>query len=106
MTPTTEHPFKYSFTTCFKERVIADLLKPGVGGKVLEMGCGSAYFSTVLKSEFPNAGFEYTGIDLAGEAVEAAKRFTEGSGKIVEGDVTAMPFADGEFQDILYLDVI
>ena len=100
------HPFKYSFTTCFKERVIRQLLHPEVGHRVLEMGCGSAYFATVLADEFPNTDFEYTGLDMAEESLKWARSYVNDKGKLIQGSVTAMPFASESFDDILYLDVI
>lgn len=100
------HPFQYSFTTCFKERVVTELLRPKVGGEILEMGCGSAYFFSVLQREFPEQRFHYTGIDREPDAVAAAQKFCGSSASILAGDVTKMPFADNQFDDILYLDVI
>ena len=101
-----EHPFRYSFTTCFKERVVRDFLRPQVGHRVLEMGCGSAYFATVLASAFPDVQFEYVGLDMAGASLESAKAFVNGHGKLVQGSVLEMPFEPETFDDVLYLDVI
>jgi SAM-dependent methyltransferase len=100
------HPFTYSFTTCFKEKVIADMLRPQVGRKILEMGCGSAYFKTVLDGQFPGEHIEYVGIDMSDDALKAAQSFVGKDGKVLKGSVTNMPFKDGEFDDVLYLDVI
>jgi ubiquinone/menaquinone biosynthesis C-methylase UbiE len=101
-----EHPFTYSFTTCFKERVIIDMLKANVGQNVLEMGCGSAYFATALRRGIPGSSFRYSGIDMADQALEVARTFVEPQDRLMKGDVAAMPFKDGEFDTVLYLDVI
>ncbi len=113
MTTTTEisksptHPFTYSFTTCFKVEEITKMLKDTPPkGEVLEMGCGSAYFLTVLRKEFPEANFKFTGIDLEKDAVDVAKPFLKPGDEIVHGSVEDMPFTDNKFDLILYLDVI
>lgn len=102
----TNHPFKYSFTTCFKERVISRMLGANPSGKILEMGCGSAYFSTVLNREFPAGEYEYHGIDMEQDAVKAAKQFVKDENKIVIGSVEKMEYENDSFDNILYLDVI
>ena len=103
---TATHPFTYSFTTCFKEEVILDRLGGAPQGKVLEMGCGSAYFANVLRRKFPMAPFTYVGIDLEPDAVNTAKAFITNKDSIVHGSVEAMPFEDQHFDSVLYLDVI
>jgi SAM-dependent methyltransferase len=70
------------------------------------MGCGSAYFATVLASDFAGEDVEYTGIDMSKEAILAARRFLRKRDRAIIGSVTDMPFADGQFDDVLYLDVI
>lgn len=100
------HPFTYSFTTCFKERAIVEMFGRGPGPQVLEMGCGSAYFATVLRSSFPKAEFVYSGLDMEAAALTVAKNFVQPSDRTVQGSVTAMPFDNQTFDDIMYLDVI
>jgi ubiquinone/menaquinone biosynthesis C-methylase UbiE len=100
------HPFKYSFTTCFKERVVSEFLKPDIGHRVLEMGCGSAYFASVMSAAFPKTKFEYVGIDMADASLEYARHYVGPRGELVKGSVMEMPFSDNSFNDVLYLDVI
>ena len=101
------HPFTYSFTTCFKEKEIVRMLKnTQLAGNVLEMGCGSAYFATVLRREFPGAKFKFTGIDLEKDAVDVARPFLVEGDDIINCSVENMPFDDNKFDVVLYLDVI
>lgn len=103
---TLEHPFRYSFTTCFKERIVANFLDLKNNDKVLEMGCGSAYFFSVLKRYFSKIKFFYSGIDMEKDAVQAAQFFCGPEASISNGDVSALHFQNGQFDKILYLDVI
>ena len=64
--------------------------------RVLDIGCGNGRFYSVLKER--NA--VYTGVDNSkGLLAEAKTKYPEAN--FVEGDATALPFADGSF-DIAY----
>jgi ubiquinone/menaquinone biosynthesis C-methylase UbiE len=102
-----DHPFRYSFTTCFKERVIADLLPLKNGDRVLELGCGSAYFETVLRRRFSGVEFQYVGLDMSAEALSTSAKFIDPQrSKLITGDVCHVPENDSSFDVVLYLDVI
>ncbi len=70
--------------------------------KVLDAGCGTGGF---LKSAAVKAcGWRMTGVDLSPLAVQLAR---ERSGaEVREGSITALPFADGEFDAVVTGDVI
>lgn len=106
MTVQFDHPFRYSFTTCFKERHIIRLLQPRPGHSILEVGCGSAYFYSVLKRYFPNDAVSYSGIDIEDNALRCARQLYGSDVRLLKGDVTSLPFPDSNFDDVLYLDVI
>ena len=106
MSTNLEHPFRYSFTTCFKERVIEKMLGPKPGAQILEMGCVSAYFYSVLKRNVAGEKFHYTGIDMEDDAISAAQSFCGSEATIQKGNVSEMTFPTASFDDVLYLDVI
>lgn len=106
MSTTSIHPFRYSFTTCFKEEVIAEMLKGRTGQSLLEMGCGSAYFSTALRRRLPSDSFKYVGIDLEPDAIKVAKEYIKPTDTVKLDSVTGMSFAENTFDSIVYLDVI
>lgn len=108
MTPevTPTHPFQFSFTTCFKERIVAEFLEGRVGGRLLEMGCGSAYFATALRRHLPSTTFQYHGVDIEPDAVAVAQQFVKGDDVVKAGSVMDLPYQDDYFDSIIYLDVI
>ncbi|MFH2096808.1 MAG: class I SAM-dependent methyltransferase, partial [Bacteroidota bacterium] len=68
---------------------------------VLEIGCAYGFFGEVMLNEFP--GSEYTGIDIARDAVEHGKN--QLGLELVCGDYLNHQFP-GLFSDIFMLDVI
>jgi ubiquinone/menaquinone biosynthesis C-methylase UbiE len=67
--------------------------------KVLEVGCGSGYYSEVLATLLP-AGVQYTGIDYS-DAMIARARAHYPSTAFEVADATRLPYADGAF-DIVF----
>jgi malonyl-CoA O-methyltransferase len=60
---------------------------------ILDLGCGTGYFSTALRERFPRA--DYIGLDLAGGMIDVARqRFPDGTRWIV-GDAESLPLAAG-----------
>lgn len=66
---------------------------------LLEVGCGSGYYSEVLGTLLPG-GVKYTGIDYS-EAMIARARAHYPAAAFEVGDATRLPYADGAF-DIVF----
>lgn len=66
--------------------------------KILEIGCGPGALAGALHRWYPNA--KVTGIDRDSEFVRFAKGHEEGP-FFVEGDATALPFADQSFDVVI-----
>lgn len=73
------------------------------GSHVLEVGCGTAYLSRLLKSAEPSIGI--TAIDIDDGFIEAAKRLAENEGindiDFYVGDAEALPFRDDMFDCVV-----
>ena len=70
--------------------------------RVLDAGCGTGGFLKAMRARQP--GWQLTGVDLSPLACQLAR---ERSGADVrEGSITALPFADGEFDAVVTGDVI
>jgi ubiquinone/menaquinone biosynthesis C-methylase UbiE len=87
----------------FNERVAADFvdrlqLRPGV--KVLDVACGSGN----LAIPAARAGAEVTGVDIAPNLLEQARRRAEAEkliAKFDEGDAEKLPYADASFDVVM-----
>jgi SAM-dependent methyltransferase len=80
---------------------LARLLPTG-SARVLDAGCGTGGFIRSLQAA--NRGWQVTGLDLSPMACRLARERT--GVEIVEGSITALPFADGAFDAITTGDVI
>ena len=80
------------------EHVLAFLIARA-GETVVDLGCGTGAYGRVLRQR----GREVVGIELDAEAVARAR--SDGLDARV-GDVTDLPFADGEFETAVLVDVI
>lgn len=69
---------------------------PGVGGRVLDVGCGNSPFASLL-----DGSAEYTGLD-----VESAVVFGYYNPKVIFYDGKTMPFQDGAFDFIICSEVL
>ncbi len=70
------------------------------GTKVLDVACGSGNLAVVAAA----SGADVTGLDLADNLVEAAKKRAEAAGltvKFEQGDAEAMPYADNSFDVVM-----
>ncbi len=67
--------------------------------RLLEVGCGSGYYSEVLATLLPG-GIQYTGIDYS-DAMIARARARYPSAAFEVADATRLPYADGAF-DIVF----
>jgi 2-polyprenyl-3-methyl-5-hydroxy-6-metoxy-1,4-benzoquinol methylase len=69
--------------------------------RVLDAGCGTGALMTRLAEE---AGAEVYGLDLAREALAFTR--SRGQPRLVQADLTALPFADDSFDVVTALDVV
>jgi len=86
-------------------RHILGALQPRLAGRtaaVLDAGCGTGGLLRRLRAEQP--GLELTGLDLSPLACELAR--AHGSGTVVEGSITALPFPEAAFDAIVSADVL
>jgi 2-polyprenyl-6-hydroxyphenyl methylase/3-demethylubiquinone-9 3-methyltransferase len=63
------------------------------GVRVLDVGCGSGWFTAVLR----DAGFAATGVDVAAEALRRARLRAGGAEFVLTREGEALPFEDGAF---------
>lgn len=75
----------------YHQRVIIpialDLLSPGKGERILDIGCGSG----VLAPHIATTGACYTGVDKSPKLIHAARRLHGRSGRFHVGDATCLP---------------
>jgi len=69
--------------------------------RVLEAGCGTGHLSRMLEQRY---GWKMTPLDLAPEGLEWGRQL--GVQRMVQGDITALPFADSSFDALVSMDVI
>ena len=73
-------------------RLVAELAAPQPGERALDVGCGTGIYTAWLAEQ----GLEVTGLDRDPAMLAAARAKAPGI-RLLEGDVTALPFAEGEF---------
>jgi SAM-dependent methyltransferase len=85
--------------------ILFRLLDPVARGRrferVLEAGCGTGHLSQVLAERY---GWTMTPLDADRNGLDYARQ--AGVQRLVQGNITALPFADGAFQALLSIDVI
>jgi SAM-dependent methyltransferase len=74
---------------------------PGPGASVLEAGCGTGYMSKMLVERY---AWRMTPLDLGQEGLDYARGY--GLGRLVQGDITALPFQNSAFDGLVSMDVI
>jgi SAM-dependent methyltransferase len=74
-------------------RLILRLLAPEPGARILDVGCGTGYFTRRLAAE----GYEVTGADPDPAMLAYARAHRGGREDYVLADGRSLPFSDGEF---------
>lgn len=72
---------------------------------VLDLGCGTGFFSALLKKRYPNACI--VGLDLAPNMLKEAKK-KQGFWRkwtLIQGDMRILPFADSSF-DLIFANQV
>jgi ubiquinone/menaquinone biosynthesis C-methylase UbiE len=80
---------------------LLDRFPVGPGASVLEAGCGTGYMSKLLTERY---GWRMTPLDLGREGLEYARGY--GLDRLMQGDISALPFAAGAFDAVVSLDVV
>jgi SAM-dependent methyltransferase len=82
---------RYSFTRGTEQEVafLLDLLRPGVGARVLDVGCGPGRHATLLA----DAGVDVVGVDIAEDFLRLARAAAPGASGFVRADARALPCA-------------
>lgn len=87
-------------------RIVRFLARAGAvapaGARLLDAGCGTGGLLRDLRRAFPSA--ELTGLDFSARACALARERTDAT--VVEGTVTALPFASCSFDAVVSADVV
>lgn len=84
-------------------RCLSSIKKLPEGAKILEIGCGAGAFIRAIKKLHPE--WECFGADLSREAINAAVSAVDGV-KYTEFDGGRFPYEDGDFDAVLFFDVL
>jgi SAM-dependent methyltransferase len=76
-----------------EHRLLADLLAPRKGETLLDVGCGTGWFTRRLAA----AGLAATGVDVDREALAFARSRPGAPVRYLEGDARRLPFPDASF---------
>jgi SAM-dependent methyltransferase len=74
-------------------RLIMGLLEPEPGSRILDVGCGTGYFTR----RFAGEGYDVTGLDRDPAMLAYARAHRAGTDEYVLGDGRRLPFSDGKF---------
>ena len=74
-------------------RLLREALALPPGASVLDVGCGTGYFTRRLASD----GFDVTGVDTSAEMIGTARSHGTGRERYVIGDARRLPFPDRHF---------
>lgn len=70
---------------------------------ILDIGCGAGLISNPLAK----SGHQVTGIDLSEQSLATARMFDEtGKVRYIRANAYSLPFADGEFDAVMAMDVL
>jgi ubiquinone/menaquinone biosynthesis C-methylase UbiE len=74
-------------------RMLRRLLAPASSASILDVGCGTGYFSR----RFARDGHRVTGVDRDSSMLAVARASAAAGERYVDADALALPFGDGEF---------
>jgi ubiquinone/menaquinone biosynthesis C-methylase UbiE len=87
----------------FESRLLLELLRPGKGERILDVGCGTGVFTLDLLA----AGSSVTGLELSLPMLQRAWSKTAGYPfHMVQGDMRWLPFVDGSFDKTISVTAI
>jgi ubiquinone/menaquinone biosynthesis C-methylase UbiE len=90
-----------------RRRLVREALGPAPGERILDMGCGPGFYAAELL-EAVGAEGSVVGVDVSAAMLDVARKRTEGSANadFREGEATALPVEDGEFDAALTVQVL
>jgi malonyl-CoA O-methyltransferase len=71
--------------------------------KIVDLGCGTGYFSEKLNMQFPTASL--TCFDLSSAMLEQVKKRNVGNATFEQGDIDAIPFTENSL-DLIYSNLV
>lgn len=91
---------KGSYVGSLERKLLVDIIKPEKGERLLDVGCGTGYFSLY----FHRLGLKVTGLDSSEDMLDVARSKIEGKRGIefISGEATNLPSPDNSF-DIVTL---
>ncbi len=92
-------------TDALEEKLILDVVGPPAGLRILDVGCGDAALAVALAER----GAIVTGVDADPRMLAAGRARAEASGvtvRLLQGDIRALPFADGSVDMVLAVTVL
>jgi len=78
-------------------RLLREMLAPAPCASVLDVGCGSGYFTRHLAAD----GFAVTGMDVSPEAIRYAQSQAVAGERYLVGDARRLPFPDRHFDSCI-----
>lgn len=90
-----------------RRRLVREALAPAPGERILDMGCGPGFYAAELLVDVGDEG-SIVGVDTSPAMLAVAARRTGGrpNADFREGDATALPVGDGEFDAALSVQVL
>jgi SAM-dependent methyltransferase len=90
-----------------RRRLVREALRPAPGERILDMGCGPGFYAAELLEEVGTDG-SVLGVDVSTAMLGVARKRTQGSANadFREGEATALPVEDGEFDAALTVQVL
>lgn len=83
--------------------VIERILREGITGNILDVGCGSGFLSNALAQE----GFQVTGVDLCREKLKEAKtQDATNSVRYILANPLCLPFRPSTFDVVTAMDIL